>query len=155
MLKTSLSDFEPTFTDAIESKLRQAQTREKVLDEQKLGYVPFEGHQSRLGHYYRHLYQMIRYVDQQSMDIDKYEYVKTIRAQLSTHEQALLLVNSLTPVGRNWWENGLMLKYRLVQNLPPNFFDSSTELDTSELFPSGYFEWEEVNRANAAPIKSP
>jgi hypothetical protein len=86
---------------------------------------------------------MIRYVDQQPLDIDKYEYVKTIRAQLSTHEQALLLVNSLTPIGQGWWKRDLIRKYRLVQNLPRGFFDSSTELDLSTVFEPGYFEWEE------------
>jgi hypothetical protein len=144
MLKMSLSQFDPAFIEAVEKELNGAETKEKVKKERNLGYVPFEGHQSRLGHYYRHLYQMIQYVDQQSLDINKYEYVKTIRAQLSTHEQALLLVNSLTPIGQNWWRNGLIVEYRLVQNIPREFFDPSTEFDTGALFKPGYFEWEEV-----------
>lgn len=148
MLKMSLSKFNTAFIDALEEKLNRPETKEKCRKERKFEYAPFEGHQSRLGHYYRHLYQMIRYVDQQILDINKYEYVKTIRAQLSTHEQALLLVNSLTPIGHNWWErdlqNNLIVNYRLVQNIPREFFDSSTELDTSQLFKPGYFEWEET-----------
>ena len=144
MLKMSLSRFDPTFIEALEKELNSPETKRKIREERNLGYIPFEGHQSRLGHYYRHLYQMVRYVDQQTLDIDKYEYMKTIRAQLSTHEQALLLVNSLTPIGRNWWRNDLIVKYRLVQNIPREFFDPSTdELDTSVLFKPGYFEWEE------------
>ena len=87
---------------------------------------------------------MIRYVDQQTLNIDKYEYVKTIRAQLSTHEQALLLVNSLTPIGQNWWKEDLIVRYRLVQNVPREFFDSATEVDTNKLFAPGYFEWQET-----------
>ena len=110
-------------------------------------YLPFDGHQSRLGHYYRHLYQMVRYVDQQKLvtfDVNmKYGYVKTIRAQLSTHEQAMLLINSLTPIGRNWWAKNLITTYRLVKNIPQDFFDAETEIDTSKLFKPGYFEWEE------------
>jgi len=106
------------------------------------------GIKSRLGHYYRHLYQMIRYIDQQTIptlnDAKKYEYVKTVRAQLSTHEQALLLANSLTPMGYNWWEKGLITKYRLVQNVPDGFFDPVNEFDITALFPSGYFEWQEA-----------
>jgi hypothetical protein len=144
MLKLSLLSFEPTFIAAVEAQLNQEETKEHFKRIRKLGYVPFEGHQSRLGHYYRHLYQMVRYVDQQTIDIEKYEYVKTIRAQLSTHEQALLLINSLTPMGWDWWEKGLMVKYRLVQNIPREFFESSTELDMAGLFKPGYFEWEEV-----------
>lgn len=145
MLKISLSNFDAAFVEAVDRELNNQETKERAREERGFPYVPFEGHQSRLGHYYRHLYQMIRYVDQQQLDIDKYEYVKTMRAQLSTHEQALLLVNSLTPIGQNWWLKDLMLPYRLVQNIPRNFFDSSTELDTTGLFGPGYFEWEEVD----------
>jgi len=146
MLKMSLSDFNAAFIDAVEKELNKSETKAECRRDRSLGYVPFDGHQSRLGHYYRHLYQMIRYVDQQTLNINKYEYVKTIRAQLSTHEQALLLVNSLTPVGRNWWDEKLIVKYRLVQNIPREFFDTSTELDTKTLFAPGYYEWEETSR---------
>ncbi len=149
MLKLSLSTFNPAFIDAVEQELNKPEVQEDCRKAGKLGYVPFQGHQSHLGHYYRHLYQLVRYVDQQVLDIDKYEYVKTIRAQLSTHEQALLLVNSLTPLGQNWWHEGLILKYRLVQNIPREFLDSATELDTNTLFKPGYFEWEEADRKEA------
>ena len=147
MLLRSLADFETTFVADLGKELDDSETKQSAKDEKKLAYVPFEGHQSRLGHYYRHLYQAIRYVDQQTIKIDKYQYVKTIRAQLSNHEQALLLLNSLTPIGQNWWTQGYMLNYRMVQNMPREFFDSSTELDMSSLFPSGYFEWEDSERA--------
>lgn len=149
MLRISLSTFgrtfDRTFVDTLEQKLNSQETKKKFMRERNFGYVPFEGHQSRLGHYYRHLYQMVRYVDQQTLDIDKYEHVKTIRAQLSTHEQALLLINSLTPIGKNWWRSDLIVKYRLVQNIPRDFFDSATELNLSNLFKPDYFEWEEVS----------
>jgi len=147
MLKMSLPTFDKKFIDAVDHKLNQAETKAEFQSDRNFGYVPFEGHQSRLGHYYRHLYQMVGYVDQQTIDIDKYEYVKTIRAQLSTHEEALLLINSLTPVGKDWWQKDLIVTYRLVQNLPRDFFDSSTELDVSTLFEPGYFEWEDSNAA--------
>ena len=98
---------------------------------------------------------MVRYVDQQrlvSFDaLKKYEYAKTIRAQLSTHEQAMLLLNSLTPVGRNWWDKNLITVYRLVKNIPQDFFDGETEVDTSKLFKPGYFEWEENIRSGPLP----
>lgn len=122
MLKMSLSTFPPAFIDAVEQELNQPETKERIQKEGKFGYVPFEGHQSRLGHYYRHMYQMVRYVDQQTIDIDKYEYVKTIRAQLSTHEQALLLINSLTPKGA-----------RLVAERPDRRVQTGAE-HTSRLF---------------------
>jgi hypothetical protein len=147
MLRLSLSEYDESFVNAFAEEMERSDTKDTVQAEKKLAYVPFEGHQSRLGHYYRHLYQAIRYVDEQKLSIDKYQYVKTIRAQLSNHEQALLLLNSLTPVGENWWKNGYMLRYRLVQNIPRDFFDPETELDLSTLFPVGYFEWEEKRDA--------
>lgn len=142
MLEIYLSDLNPLFVSALEQELNAPYTADRIG--RSLGYFPFDGHQSRLGHYYRHLYQMVRYVDQQTLEIDKYEYVKTIRAQLSTHEQALLLINSLTPMGRGWWDNELIVKYRLVQNIPRFFFDPNSEIDLSKLFKPGYFEWEDI-----------
>lgn len=147
MLKMSLGSFDSNFVSMLEDELNKAEVKEKVQEERSFGYKPFEGHQSRLGHYYRHLYQSVCYVDKQTFPLDKYEYVKTIRAQLSTHEQALLLLNSLSPVGQNWWHKGLITKYRMVQNLPRDFFNPQTELDVNKLFEHGYFEWEEVEPA--------
>lgn len=144
MLLHALGGCGVVFIHAVDAELAKSETKARARSEKKFGYTPFEGHQSRLGHYYRHLYQMIRYVDQHKVDVDKYEYVKTMRAQLSTHDQALLLVNSLTPIGDVWWQHDLITRYRLVQNLPREFFDAVTELDLGPLFPKGYFEWEEV-----------
>jgi hypothetical protein len=152
MLFSSLTEFPIDFVQSLVKRLEDPQERKRVQSEGKLGYVPFEGHQSRLGHYYRHLYQAVRYVDQQTINIDKYQYVKTIRAQLSNHEQALLLLNSLAPIGRSWWRQGYMLRYRMAQNLPKEFFDSDKELDMSLIFPKGYFGWEEGERAAPGPI---
>lgn len=154
MLKMSLPEFPKDFVDALEEALNSDATKEEAQRSRGFQHVPFEGHQSRLGHYYRHLYQMVDYVHRQKLDIDKYQYVKTIRAQLSTHEQALLLVNSLTPIGKNWWTNGLITDYRIVQNIPREFFDSATELACEKLLKTGYFEWEEARQTLAASSES-
>lgn len=147
MLTQSLTEFPSSFVSELVAELDNSEVKQYARDEKKLAFVPFEGHQSRLGHYYRHLYQAVRYVDQQTIEIDKYQYVKTIRAQLSNHEQALLLINSLTPIGQNWWKQGFMENYKMVQNIPKDFFDPKTELDVSSLFDSGYFEWDENESA--------
>jgi hypothetical protein len=146
MLKMSLAEFDNNFVSMLESELNKDEAKENVRADRKLCYVPFEGHQSRLGHYYRHLYQTVCYVDKQKLLLDKYEYVKTIRAQLTTHEQALLLLNSLAPIGNDWWKKGLIVKYRMVQNLPRDFFDPEDEFNVSKIFDCGYFEWEEVQQ---------
>jgi hypothetical protein len=141
MLKLALAEFPPAFVDAVEARLNSSSVKKTVKNRRGFDFTPFEGHQSRLGHYYRHLYQMVHYVDRQTIPISHHDYVKTIRAQLSTHEQALLLLNSLTPLGRDWWGNDFVVKYKLVQNLPRLFF-SASELNCDELFSAGYFEWE-------------
>jgi hypothetical protein len=142
MLRIYLAEFDVKFVQAVEQELTEPGRRAQI--KKVLKYAPFEGHQSRLGHYYRHLYQLVKYVDRQTIEIDKYEYVKTIRAQLSTHEQALLLLNSFTKMGEVWWIEGFITNYRLVRNIPPDFFDKTTELDTSKLFDPKYFEWEDT-----------
>ncbi len=144
VLRMSLSGFNLELVDAVLAKLDSTITKMAVQRERNFTFIPFEGHQSRLGHYYRHLYQTVRYVDQQDIDIDKAQYMRTIRAQLSTHEQAMLLLNSLTPMGKPWWHANLIVPYKLVKNLPRDFFDAKLELDMGTLFKPGYFEWEEM-----------
>jgi hypothetical protein len=143
MMKDSLFEFSEDFADSFISELEDEDVKQKVKQDRRFKYIPFEGHQSRLGHYYRHLYQTITYVDSKSIDIDKYEYVKTIRAQLSTHEQALLFINCLSTHGRIWNEKGLLLRYKFIKNIPPNFFDKTSEIDVTKYFPNDYFEFQE------------
>ncbi|VVO45752.1 hypothetical protein PS870_00022 [Pseudomonas fluorescens] len=145
MLKESLKTFNQPFIEDLINTLNATETKSKIKKDRAFSYTPFEGHQSRLGHYYRHLYQTVKYVDQQKLDITKYEYVKTIRAQLSTHEQALLLINSLSPIGEKWITNYYLETYKLVKNIPFNFFDPATELNTESLFSRNYFEWDETD----------
>lgn len=68
-------------------------------------YIKFYGgHQYRLGHYYRHLFQSVKYINSQKRirQHEKYSYIKSLRAQLSTYEQALLFANSLSFMGLPW-----------------------------------------------------
>lgn len=98
-------------------------------------HLPYEkyygGHQFRLGHYFRHLFQSYKYLDNTPwLDIERrYVYGKMLRAQLSTYEQALLLVNSLSSIGMKWElspemsndnknQQRLITKYNLIKNLP-------------------------------------
>lgn len=99
----------------------------------------YGGHQHRIGHYYRHLFQTVKYVNSQTgiSFKQKYFYVKTLRAQLSTYEQTLLFINSLSILGMPWEfdaeykksrfeflnrkrkkENQLITKYNLIKNVP-------------------------------------
>jgi len=64
----------------------------------------YGGNQYRLGHYFRHLYQTVTFIDSNKKlkTNMKYFYLKTLRAQLSTHEQVLLFFNSLSFIGMVW-----------------------------------------------------
>lgn len=95
----------------------------------------YGGHQFRLGHYFRHLYQTVRYTNEQE-DLsykEKYEYIKLLRAQLSNYEQAILFFNSLSQLGRKWEMDAvvnencegytradfeLITKFNLIKNIP-------------------------------------
>lgn len=95
----------------------------------------YSGHQFRLGHYYRHLFQTVNFINS-SINISyktKYDYIKTLRAQLSTYEQAVLFLNSLSKMGETWeiypeinlelpkfsiHDFELITKYNLIKNLP-------------------------------------
>ncbi|WP_340153449.1 putative phage abortive infection protein [uncultured Marivirga sp.] len=107
----------------------------------KLKYKPLKGHASKLGHYFRHLYQTIKFIalappftsDLKEDKKIKYEYLKTLRAQLSNHEQAMIYFNSFFRAGKVWWgdekiskrnKDGSLISYfldwRIIKNLPFN-----------------------------------
>jgi hypothetical protein len=95
----------------------------------------YGGHQHRLGHYFRHLFQSFKFVNynEHLTEQEKYFYAKTLRAQLSTYEQAILFINSISTFGMKWeylpekhlLKNKedikncqLITRYNLIKNLP-------------------------------------
>ncbi len=102
-------------------------------------YIPpvdnnyYKGHQQNLGHYYRNLFQAVKYIDEQK-DLDyqeKYSYIKLLRAQFSTTEQAVFFLNSISIIGRIWEfekrskpsktfksNKQIITKYNLIKNIP-------------------------------------
>jgi hypothetical protein len=155
--------FREHLAGSIAAHLDDAELKAKVKLDRKFAHTPFEGHQSRLGHYFRHLYQMVTYIHLQKMkDLmpwltpeeeqeKKYQYIKTIRAQLSTHEQALFLLNSLTPIGKVWWDEKIIVRYGLVKNIPKAFFEQVTEIDVDKHFTGPYFEDDEIRLGSGQP----
>ncbi len=91
-------------------------------------YVPFQGHESRLGHYFRHLFQTVKYVVmQETIGLLEYghtrQYLRVLRAQLSNSEQLLLYYNYCCGPGMNWDRLGnkgfqFLTKYRMIHNMP-------------------------------------
>lgn len=71
-----------------------------------------------LGHYFRYLYRIFKYVNESFIDEDtKKLYASTIRAQLSDMETALLFYNCLSSHGNEKFKP-LVEKYTLFDNLP-------------------------------------
>lgn len=60
----------------------------------------YDINQSDLGHYFRGLYNLIKFVHR-SDGIDRRLYTNLVRAQLSSYELQLLFFNCLSPHGRN------------------------------------------------------
>jgi hypothetical protein len=121
----------------------------------------YGGHQFRLGHYYRHLYQTVKYVNNSDMTYkEKYNYVKILRAQLSTYEQMTLFLNSLSSMGYIWElepeidndltkyskkDFELITKYNLIKNIPgEEIFGIPFRL----FYPNVEYEGSELKRNN-------
>lgn len=99
-------------------------------------YQMAQGHNALLGHYYRQMLQIIKFVTEAPPkmfnEFQKYEYAKLLRSQLCDAEQILLYYNSLSVMGQAWNERhgtddddiqtwGYILRYRLIKNIPSNF----------------------------------
>ncbi|MBY2937186.1 putative phage abortive infection protein [Rhizobium leguminosarum] len=72
--------------------------------------------QQDLAHYYRYLYNVLRFVHEYEGDIDRHRYVKLLRAQLSDYELALLFYTALNRHGINYWL--YIHEYQLLDNMP-------------------------------------
>lgn len=130
---------------------RKMENMDKATDQHN--YLKFDGYQSMLGHYYRHLFQTVKYINEQPTILftykEKYEYIKILRAQLGTYEQALLLYNSISPLGEPWElattitneNHKLITKYNLLKNIP---FGFTKEIDPKDYYPNIFYENDQV-----------
>lgn len=73
---------------------------------------------SHLGHYYRHLYHIIKYVDDSNVQ-DAKQYIDILQAQLSNDELYLLAINGISNYGRRKLLP-LMDKYSFLENFNAN-----------------------------------
>lgn len=101
------------------------------LNEQKLNRIyqkAYHQYKAVLGHYFRNLFHVVRTVDESKLlnDVEKKDYIKILRSQLSQYELVLLSYNGIMPYGENFYP--LINKYELLKNI-------DFELWT----PTGYF----------------
>jgi len=155
MVKSLLSNYNQLLIDKIINKVETYRKKGvssdlKYLNKFRLDdYFPFNGHQSRLAHYFRHLFQTIKYIDNQVFltTVEKKYYAKILRAQLSNHELAIFFYNSILILGKEWSNNKMtnfIKTYQLIKNLPLNKF--TFELNPEEYYDQDY-EWNEITKA--------
>jgi len=83
-------------------------------------YTKFYNHyQSDLGHYFRNLYNILKFIDKKNPG-DKYFYSNLLRAQLSPYELIMLFYNSLSQFGEEKFKP-LMEEFHFLQNIHKPF----------------------------------
>ena len=108
----------------------------RVIWNYELNYPIFDGYSSQLAHYYRHLFQTVKYISSQNEKLISYEekrkYLRILRAQLSNQEQAMLFYNWLSDFGRQWEneKNKFFTDYRMIHNIYQGLVISDIELDS-------------------------
>lgn len=105
----------------------------------------YGGYQFILGHYFRHFYQTVTFIDKETnLTYDeKYQYIKIFRGQLSNYEQIIFFLNSLSEIGRTWEfekkknpqeqisiNKQLITKYNLIKNIPNDSLIEKIKLTT-------------------------
>lgn len=113
----------------------------------------YGGQQFRLGHYFRHIYQTVKFIDnEESLSTDeKYNFIKILRGQLSNYEQIIFFLNSISEVGRTWElmmknkpnelikkEKQLITKYNLIKNIPMQHI--ANDIDILDYYPNLNYE---------------
>jgi hypothetical protein len=80
--------------------------------------IPYDGVFVILASYYRQLYQVTKYVTDYKLlePADKYQYIRTLRGQMSEQEQLMLYLNGSILFPDKWEE--LFTEYRLIKNIP-------------------------------------
>ncbi len=85
----------------------------------------FKGHRDVLNSYYRHLFYTVKSVVDSNVfnDDEKIKYLKILRSQMTSEEQALLLFNWYAGYGTEWEcktdeiENHFFTKYKMIHNI--------------------------------------
>lgn len=95
------------------------QLKEDYYNRARVAYnLLFKKHHSTLGHYFRNLYRILKFIDEQENQTieEKQNYVGIIKAQLSTYELVLLTYNCLSDYGNDKFAP-LVKRYNLLDNL--------------------------------------
>ena len=117
------------------------------------GYLA--GHQQNLSHYFRNLFTLYRYIKESRLSReDKRLLARIARARISNYEQALLTLNILSPLGKEWAQSGLIKEFEPISNVPRYFFTFDKGFALEKSFPYVHYEWKDYYppRANFFPL---
>lgn len=118
------------FTGGLKYAYRNKQKKGFVNDERELinlSYLEYyERHQSDLGHYFRNLYHIVKFIYNSDVE-NKRTYIGLVRAQLSNDELLLLFYNCISDYGYKKF-TPMAHEFNLFKNLNPRtLIDSSHE----------------------------
>ncbi len=109
-------------------------TQKDSIPMNELYFAFYNVYHSVLGHYFRTLYNIVKFVDRSDIDNKKF-YVNLVRAQLSTYELLLLFYNCLSGLGRDKFKP-LVKKYELLKHMDPKLvLDNSHSFEFASFFP--------------------
>ena len=95
---------------------------------EKAYLIYYQYHQSDLGHYFRNLYHIFKFIKKSEIE-NKKSYTNLVRAQLSNDELFLLFYNSSSTLGKDKFLP-LIEEYNLLKNLNRKFFiEENNHLD--------------------------
>lgn len=161
------------FTEILKEKLQKVQfvkddnslystrlTDEKPLCDIEIYRAPYpicQGHNDKLGCYYRQMYQIVKMISMADENIldekSKYEHIRILRSQMSDYEQMLLFYNSISDFGGQWnttcasiekeSDMGFIPRFRMIKHIPANVYWRG-------IFPVDYYNkeciyWESKN----------
>jgi hypothetical protein len=125
----------PTLIDTLREQYRALAAEESERINFGLNAL-YEEYETELGHYFRHLYHILKFIDQHK-EVDRLRYRSFLRAQLSAEEFVLLFYNCLGPRGEKC--KPLVEKYGMLKHLQPtslfniehaNYFEKRAFLPT-------------------------
>jgi hypothetical protein len=159
VLKQLLSKYDKDFIKIYLDKVRENYHKEvkdgRILasangDNFSFESTIFRGRIRLLSHYFRHLFQTVKFVDAQNdkdkdgnFIVDKKYYIKILRSQLSSHELLLLYYNSMSIYGQPWITSNYFKNYHILKNIPlsyikfglsPKIVLGKTDIDGKPMF---------------------
>lgn len=149
--KKVLATYEETKIQAVLDHVTQQRQANELLPAPK-EKRKFPGHQNRLSHYFRNLYNAYKFVECSQLKPDeKSALTQVLRAKLSNYEQAVLALNVISHLGRPWETSGIFVRHWPIKNIPQHFFSFDENFTLKERFPYILFEWES-NKAQSTKV---